>query len=84
MKELGIYNKDARYGDISHDVAVKITDHKTFETQNTPAPLFNYLFKVEWKNDKKGKSLTPVYYSYNIVKEKLPRLLLDYLEKIIK
>jgi hypothetical protein len=84
-----IAERGSKFGDFFHEVPIKITDHATFGGKmKTPLkdqdriPLQDLFFKVEWAPRKNGKVASPAYFSYNILKQKCPFIVLDYIEKM--
>jgi len=92
MTSLGekFLESNSKFGNFAEHIPLRIIDHATFTKKGRNQfteenlPLEDMFFKIEWKPYKNGKTPAPTFFSYNILKQKCPFLVLDYIEKMIK
>jgi hypothetical protein len=71
-------------GDINFDIPLIITEHSCFGNKDHgPQTLSDLIYKVEFKTEG-GKKKNPTFYTFSVLKQKCPELLLDYLQKSVK
>jgi len=77
-------------GNLQSDVAVRISDHAVLDDQSNSfmdttgkTALKKVYFQVEFKKRKDGFQPAPSFYSYTVLKKKVPTLILDYIEDMV-